>query len=139
MPKEVPVDEIPEVAEYLAAEQRLEAWIQANSQYLQPLRDLMDEVNTKRQAADKIVRSKGVLCGPWTQHSVKRVIDIDTLIDRIGMEAFLKVGTRDTKVVYTVDRKKFDVALATGVIPKDVADDVVKDQTAYSAPKEPKL
>lgn len=138
--KTVPVQAVPEVAAYMEAEERLQQWLQVNEANLQPLRDLMEDVRYKRQAADKVVRSQGILCGPWTQHSLKVTIDTITLVDAIGPEQFLAIGgEKATQVTYTIDKKKLEMAIANGTIDKELAEKVRKESIAYSAPKDPSL
>lgn len=139
-PTTVPIANVPEVQAYMEAKERLDAWVQQNEANLRPLRDLLDTVRTAQQAADKQVRALNVFCGPWVKHRSSIEVNTQELLDTIGVEAFLGLGgEKHTKVEYTIDKQKLDMAIANGTIPPDLAEKVRIEKIAYSAPKAPSL
>lgn len=140
MAKEVPTDTFPEVTAYLQAKEQLDAWIQANEAIIAPLRHLMEQERTTRQAADKVVRANGVLCGPWKKHRDSVSVDAEKLVDMIGLEAFLSIGgTRETEVKYSLAAKTLDLAKARNLVSEETVQAVKTTSMSYSAPKDPSL
>lgn len=130
-------EEVPEVAAFVEAEEILQQFIAGHPEVFQTFRILMEDRNTKRQAADKVVRALGVVCGPWELSSKRTGIKAEALLDALGREKFLAVGgTIETKPVYSVDKKRFEQAVATHQVPAELAKEVVVDTIAYSAPKD---
>jgi hypothetical protein len=140
MTQTVDPDSIPEVANYLALQQRLEAYKRQHEPVIEGARILLELLDSARQAADKTVRAAGVFCGPWTRHRESTEYDADKLLTALGLERFLEIGgKKDTTVQYSVDKNKVAAAIAVGQIPKDLAEAVTSTKVAYSAPKPPTL
>lgn len=133
----VPESEIPEVQAYLDAMAAISAFTTVHATTMQTLRTLVEDANSKRQAADKVVRARDVFCGPWKKHNVKIEYDAQALMDAIGREQFLKVGGHiETQKVYSVDKNTVEASIATGQIPKDVVGNFRKESVSYASPKD---
>lgn len=128
--------DIPEVAAYMEAEEMLRLFLEARPDFAKTLREMIHDLDQKRQAADKVVKARGVVCGPWKVHSVRTTYNADLLYDLIGKEQFLAVGgVEETVVQKTVDKKKLEAAIAKGELQADTIAEIKKESLAYKAPK----
>jgi hypothetical protein len=127
---EVPVEEIPEVLEFMDAKEELESFYARNRKYAQEERALLDQYNTKLEAADKVVRDRKVTCGPFKQLSPQVKIHAEKLYNAIGRQEFIKAGgIIGTKPTYDMDKKTFEAAVARNAIPEELVP-VVKEVNA---------
>lgn len=133
-------NEIPEVADFLAAFGRLEAFRTEHADLMKQLEELAVDYNQKLEAAALKCRNADVSCGPFDlyQHSVK--YSAQQLYDLIGEERFLLVGgTKNTKTVYDIDKPRLEMAIDQGKIPSDVVEAVRTVSPSYHAPKKIEL
>jgi len=134
--KEVPVDEIPEVIEFLDAQVRLEEFKARHPDLLNELEDLVEDYNQKLQAAEKVVRGKEVNCGPFTQLTPAITYDAERLYNAIGREEFIRLGGIIRQVPeYVIDGKTVEAAILGRRIPKEVAEVVKKTTRKYTVIK----
>jgi hypothetical protein len=127
MAAEVPVEEVPEVLEYLNAKEELESFFARNPKYVQEERALIDQYNTKLEAAGKVVRDKKVSCGPFKQLTPQIKIHAEKLFNAIGRAEFVKMGgVVGTEATYDMDKKTFEAAVARKAIPEELVP-VVKE------------
>jgi hypothetical protein len=135
--EKVDPSEVPEVAAFIEADEVLNTFMEAHKDVFETFRMLVDDRNTKRQSADKMVRATQVLCGPWQQQAKKTLIDVEMLYDRLGRDEFLAVGgSIETKPHYSMDKKRLEQAIATNRVPAEVALDAIKPVVSYHAPKD---
>ena len=138
--KILPVQDVPEVAEYAAARAMLDALMGKHPQIFEEFHKQCEQVNIKRQAADKAVRAKGVTCGPWEISSTQTTFNATALYEALGRKEFLEVGGKlTTQTVYDLDKNKVKSAISSKKIPKNVADVVVTVSPKYTSPKEIKV
>lgn len=132
----MPLEECPAVAEYVAAEEALQAHIKSNPKFYEILRALVEDRNAKLEAADKQVRPTLNSCGPFHLDKVAQKIDAEKLYEELGAEVFQQVGGYMEQVTdYRVDRQRFLTHVERGDIPPEVKEVVLKVQPAYKAPK----
>jgi len=130
-------NEVQELSEYLEARQRYDALVAQYPDFMRDLQQLAQEVNTKRQAADKVMRAREFFYGPWIHHSTQTRYDADALADALGPEEFAACGgVETTKVLRNVDKTKVEMAIATGRIPKEVVDQVKTVKPTYKSPND---
>jgi hypothetical protein len=133
--KQIPTDEIPEVVAFEKAKMRLLRTKEAYPEVFEQLAPLIEDYNDKLEAAGKAVASRGVDCGDFTKLSEATTFDADKLYEIIGHDKFLTIGSVATKQVFTVNKKKAEIAILNGVIPEDAVDEVRKITPRYSKPK----
>lgn len=124
--------QIPEVMSFMSAEKELQEFIQSNPAFYRRLSELVEERNTKLEAADKTVRAHRVSCGPFTFLNTKRVVDPEMLFNELGEDSFRTVGGyTEQRTHYAVDKDRFFAYVDTNQIPKPVVDVAVKEQPAF--------
>jgi hypothetical protein len=138
MPKNaVSPETIPEVMTYLEAKQMLDTFTDRHREIFDMYSEIAEELNRKRQAADKIVRDRKVSCGPWDLFQEQTTFNAEALYEALGRDGFLAVGGKlQTKTVYSLDKNKVKAAITRGDVPENVAEAVVKITPKYKAPKD---
>lgn len=137
MKNEISSDEIYQVREFEEALAQLENYKKKHAQVFHNYNEMIEEANQKRQVADKIVRSKGVSCGPWRLYNQTTNYDPVKLYEMMGREDFLKVGGQlKTITEYDLDKSLVSAAISQQLIPKKVADQITTKTLRYHAPKE---
>jgi hypothetical protein len=107
------------VREFEVAEQTLAMYEEEHKAIFSEYRELIEERNQKREAADKMVRGKDVSCGPWKRFTETIKWDPDELYQRLGRNNFLAIGgTIGTELVYSIDKDKAELAYKAGNIPR---------------------
>jgi hypothetical protein len=134
--KRVPVDEIPEVQEFLDIKQEIDALKANNPEVFIPYNDLVDRYNTKLEEAASKVRTIGVTCGPFENFSVSHTYDAAKMLDELGEEQYLACGGKIVqRAMYEVDSAVVTAAIASGKIPKDAIENFMKVTHSYHTPK----
>ena len=124
------------VREFEVAEQTLSIFEEEHKAIFTDYRELIEERNQKREAADKLVRGRDVSCGPWKRYTETIKWDPDELYQRMGRDNFLAIGgTIGTELIYTIDKDKAELAYKAGNIPKTVAETARKATPSFHAPK----
>jgi len=132
---ETPIEEIAEVAAYQAVKARYDAFKAANPDFFNHLDALQEELNTKLQAADKVVRARSVSCGDFALYQFQVKYNAEELLQAVGRDKFLQVGGEmSTQTVYGVEKKRVDAAIASGAIPPEVAARVRVTTPRYHKP-----
>ena len=130
------VGEIPEVVEYVNAQDTIEEFEAAHKKTFEKYRELIEIRNTLLEAAEKIVRGKKVSCGPFNLKQIRVAYNAEDLYQAIGRDMFLSIGgTVETINSYNVDEKKLQAAVASKKISNAVLEEVRKDTPVYNAPK----
>lgn len=129
--------DLPEVQDYLEARAMLDAYIHHNQAVFEQYRELAENVNRARESADKIVRAKGVSCGPWEIYQTQTTYDASALYEAMGREEFMRMGGKvQMQAVYDVDRAKIEAAVARGDIPPELVPAIKKVSPRYKSPKD---
>ena len=134
-----PVDpeSIQEVQQYEEAKEMLEVFTESNKSTFDTYQVLVEDLNTKRDAADKVVRAKKVSVSDWDWYQTTVKYNAEKLFDHMGREGFLAVGGKlNTQTVYDIDKAKVVASINKGAIPKDVIEDVKTETPKYHAPKD---
>lgn len=132
----VDAETIPEVGAYEESKEMLEVFLQANSQVFDTYHQLVEELNQKLEAADKVVRAQGVSVSDWDLYQFQTKVDAETLFNALGTENFLRAGGKmSSKTVYTADKSLVEAAVARGEIPQGVAESVLVKSPRFKAPK----
>lgn len=127
---------VPEVVEYMVADEELKEYledvVQNNPGVLETMRELAERRNAALEAADKAVRAREAPCGPFKLHNVITNYDAEALYDAVGEERFLALGGSITKKpIYDVDGKRLEAAIALGKLGADVVDAVKTRQVQF--------
>ena len=129
------VDSIPEVVEYMGAEEALVHHLRKDPKFYAELCRLIEERNAKLENAEKAVKSAGVSCGPFALLSTAKEIDAEALFNELGSVNFQGVGGYTEQVTaYKVDRERFLAYVAANQIPEEVVNATVKTKTRYKKP-----
>lgn len=130
---EVEISEIPEVAAFVAVQNRLSKLRQEYPGLFDEIDDLAEQYNTTLEAADKAVRAKEVSCGPFTVRQYVTKYDANELFNAVGKEKFLALGgSVQTVHQYDIDKKLFDAAAAQGKVSKTVFEAVKTTSPTYN-------
>lgn len=136
MAKQVPENDIPEVMAFLEAKDSLQQLREDHPQVFEALDSLVMDYNTLLEAADKVVKAKGVSCGPFHLISSSNSYDPEKLYDSLGHERFLEVGGKMTTVTqYEVDKAKLEAFIAAGTLDKATLEEVRTITPRYKKPK----
>lgn len=122
--------------EYEGALRVLDMFKIENSAIFQNYAQLLDEVEQKRQVADKLLRSLNASYGPWELFSEQRSYDAQALYNLVGEQRFLELGGRiSQQTVYEIDKEKAEIAINAKKIPTEAVDSVRKITPKYRSPK----
>lgn len=133
--KTIDPSEIPEVVAFEEAKLKLQRFREAYQDMFAMLEPLVEEYNDKLEAASKAVSARRVSCGDFSKISETVTYDADKLFELVGHDKFLTIGAIATKQVFTIDKKRVELAIQAGSIGPDVVDEVRKITPRYSKPK----
>jgi len=129
------ISAIPEVQQFLAIQQRFEAWRTQNQQFFDYLATMAGEYNEALKAAETACRQQQVSCGPIVKYSVTTKYDADAMYDLYGRDAFLEMGgTLETIQKRGLDKKRVDFAISTGRIDAERAALIRKASGNFRSP-----
>lgn len=122
--------------EFRDVEKVLEVFIAENQAVMGTYFELLEERNQKRQAADLAIRQLDVSYGAWDRYTERTNYDVSELYQRIGEKQFLALGgSIGMERVYTMEKERIELAIATKQIPPQVAELITKVVPSYHAPK----
>lgn len=137
-PKKINPAEIPEVVEFLDAQDALQAFKDEHAHVFSQLGELTERYNSTLEQAEKICRSKDVGCGPIDLYQYAVKYNATALFNAVGRDQFLALGGEAKTVTeYSLDKGRFEAAVAQKKVPKEVVDQVRKEVANYHVP--PKL
>ncbi len=129
-----PID-IPEVVEFINADERLKEFRQEYDDVFQQYDAIVTDRNDKLEAAEKIVRAHEVSCGPFDLYSHQTKYDAQAFYDAVGREEFLKLGGNiQTVPKYDIDKKTFEAMVAQKKVAPSVVEVVVTVSPRYKVP-----
>ena len=124
------------VREFEVAEHALKLHEEQHKAVFDEYRELIEERNNLREAADKMVRGLDVSCGDWDRYQASVKWDPNALYQAIGRDAFLAIGGGiGTELVYSIDKERAELAMKTGHIPPAAVEVARKVTPSYHAPK----
>jgi hypothetical protein len=140
---ELDITELEEMEEFLRYEHAYQTLLETHAPIFEQLRHIATRRNAAIESVDKVLRAKGVSCGPFRLMSApKNRVNTEKLINHIGVDKFRALGgiAREvTNVEYTLDIALLARAEAEGKVPSAVVDDVLEKSCKYSKPKEIEL
>jgi hypothetical protein len=114
------ISEVPEVQEVQDIKLEIDALKGEHPEVFMRLAELIDRYNMAVDAAEKVIRGRGISCGPFQNISTTVKYDAEKMFDELGSEMFFEAGGKtEKKTVYSVDREKVETAINTGKIPED--------------------
>lgn len=128
----------PEVAAYLEAKDRLDAFRDEHASVLQTFAVLAERHNAALETADKAARARGVSSGPFVAFSVQTRYDLDLLAARLGPAKWQALGGRFEQRAI-LERDRLDALLATDAIPDALVVEARSETLAYHKPKPVRL
>jgi hypothetical protein len=127
--------EVPEVVEFLDAQNAIEAFKEEHGPVFAQLAELTERYNTTLEQADKACRSKEVSCGPFNLYQFTTKYDAEALFNAIGRDQFLAVGGKmDVVTTYAVDRGRLEACIAQSKVPSEVVEHVRKEIPNFHKP-----
>ena len=127
---------VPEVVNFINAKAFLAQFIQTNSQLIEQLRQLTEQYNQTREAAEKAVRARGVACGEFDLYQQRFSVDGEKLLNAVGREAFIAMGgSIKKKSDASIGYKQAQMALARNQIDHALYDEIVKITDVYHVPQ----
>lgn len=131
------VTEVPEVLEFMNAQENMEAFMARNEAVMREFRLVAEQYNTARQAAEQKVRGLDVSCGPFVQFQRAIKYDAEKLYNSVGRTEFLKMGgTIKTVASYDIEKKTIEAVIARNELPPEVVAVVKKEEPRYKTPDE---
>lgn len=119
---EIAVEEIPEVVAFEEVRKRLQDFKDKNPEFFKYLDGIAEEYNDKMDAAKKVVKARGVSCGPFERYQTATKYDANIMYTLLGHEKFLKMGGREELIkVRTLDKKRVEMYIKSGDIEEDAA------------------
>lgn len=133
----VPSSDIQEVSDFLDAKAELDRFVAQNELVFREYRDLVEVYNTKKRAAETVVKHRGVSCGPFENYSVSVAYNWEEAFDELGKDMFLECGGGiETKSVYVGNEEEMDRAILAGRVPEECVNKFRKVKRSYRKVKE---
>ena len=92
----LPVEECEEVQALLDCEKQIEEHVSMHPAWWEELKALIEERNSKLEAAEKAVRPTGMSCGPFLKLSESEKINPEKLYEELHSDAEMMRMTRNT-------------------------------------------
>lgn len=136
----VDIGEIPEVIEFVDAQEALQEFKQEHAAVFETLAQLTERYNASLEQADKVCRARQVSCGPFDLYQFSTKYDAEALYNAVGRDKFLELGGKiDTVTAFSVDKGKLEACIAQRKIESDVVDRVRKETPNYHKPEKVQL
>lgn len=133
--KEVDPTEIPAVADFINARDKLNEFKEENAAVFEVFDELVAEYNTALEKAEKLVRADEVTCGPFVLYQWQTKYDAEKLYDSVGRDEFLRLGGQvKTVPEYSLDKSTFEAKMAQNAVPPPVLNVVVRISPRYKTP-----
>jgi hypothetical protein len=134
----VPIADVPEVQALEDLRSEIESFKANNVEVFAAFADLIDRYNSQLEVAEKVVRTRGITCGPLVNYSVRVTVNGEKMYDELGRDDFLAYGGKiEEKTVYVADDKVVERHIAAGDIHPEAANEFRKVSRNYRKP--PKL
>ena len=132
----VEADDVPEVLEFLIADEELRDFKEHHAKVFAALAPLVEKRNATLEAADKTLRAGGFTCEPFNLTHFTTKYNPEEAFNMLGRDAFLASGGKiETMTVYEIDKDRFEAASAQGKIPEEVVAQVRTETPTYKKPK----
>jgi len=139
MPKQVQSakeTDYPEVISFIEAQTALQEFRQAYPEFFEQLDVLVDQYNTTLESAEKTCRNEQVKCGPFDLYQFTTKYNAEALFNAVGRDKFLELGgTTGSEVTYSIDKARFEAAVAAKKVSKEIVDTVRKEAPVFHTPK----
>jgi hypothetical protein len=135
-----PTDSVPEVRAYQEAIGIYRKFREDNPEFFKYLDPLIEDVNTKLEAAAKAVRSKGISCGDFHLYQKAVKVDPDKIYDALGPQRFMEIGgTEVTVKERKISRSALDAALAQKTVKEEEIGGARTVENRYHQPEKIQL
>jgi hypothetical protein len=136
----VPISDVPEVQKVMDLKMEIDALKGEFPEAFMRFADLIDRYNTAVEDAEKVVRARGITCGPFVNSSATMKYDAKKMYDELGEELFLEVGGKiDTVTTYVVDKETLEPAIQSGKVPEETLEHFRALTRSYKVPKRAEL
>ena len=134
--KTIPEGQVPEVLRFLEAKERFDNLRAAYPEVFEQLSQITEEYNASLEAAEKMVRSKQVSCGPFVLFQTQTKYDAEKLYEEVGRDRFLEVGgTVKTVTTFEIDKARLESHIAANTIPPEVVAVIREVSPRYKKPE----
>jgi hypothetical protein len=142
--KMLAVEQVPEVARFVAVQDELYRFIKEHQQFIDEYAQLAEQFNDALEAADKSMRARcdeemaGISCGPFEFKHFATKYDGDALLGALGNneQDFQQLGgIIQTVRVNKVDPKMMESLIERGAVPEKLQREFVKRAANYDKPK----
>lgn len=131
----VPATKIPEVRAFLKAQRALVAWKERYPKAHAELAELETLYNATLDAADKVVRTRGVSCGPFELYQFTAKRDARVFCDLVGRSDFVTYGGDiATTETFDIAPARFDALLARSILSPAMVAKIVTYGPRYHKP-----
>ena len=128
--------EIPEVMAFVTAQSDLQEFKQEHAAIFLKLEQLVDQYNTRLEAANQVCRSEGVSCGPFQLYQFTTKYNAEALFNSVGRDKFLELGGQvKTETAYSIDKAKFEAMVAQNKVNPDVVATVRTETPNFHKPE----
>ena len=128
---------VTEVSALVKAADALEAWKAKHPEAAAELVELAGLYNPALKAAQKVLKLRLVSCGPIELYQFRRKDNAQVLLDAVGRQKFPSLGGVLKPVEeLSIDRERFDLAVAQERVDAALVAKVVKFEPAFHAPDE---
>lgn len=131
----VEIETIPEVAEYERVLAVYNKFRKDNPTYFRILDELLEELNSKMEAAEKVVRSRHVSCGSFHLFQKNVKVDSNKVYDIIGRERFLKIGGEESTIITRrITKEALEAAVQQKLVDEKEIAPARTEEDRYHAP-----
>lgn len=131
----VAIDQVPAVIDFVDAQSAIADFKQEHAQVFAQFAELAERYNATLEQAEKVCRGDRVACGPFDLYQFVTKYDAEGLFNAVGRDRFLEIGGKiETVQQFSLDRQRFEAAVAQNKIPKDVVDRVRTETPNYHKP-----
>ena len=128
--------DIPEVIAFIEAQRALQEFRQAYPELFEQLDGLVDHYNTTLESAEKKCRAAEINCGPFDLYQYSTKYNGEALFGAVGRDKFLELGgTTGSEITYSIDKARFEAAVAAKKVPQEIVDLVRKEAPVFHTPK----
>lgn len=136
----VAISDIPEVQEAMDLKLEMDALKGEFPEVFMRLADLADKYNTAVDKAEKVVRARGVTCGPFVNISSTVKYNAEKMYEEIGEELFYEIGGKVEHVAtYKVDKDQVEAAVLSNKIPQESLEEFRTIENRYRKPPKVEL
>jgi hypothetical protein len=124
----VDVNEEESVQRFIECEARINELRNKYSSFFTELDQLVQARNDALEEAVASCKQNRVSCGPIIIQNITKKVSAEKLVAAVGVQKFQELGgSVSTVTEYTIDKNRFEIAVASGQVPQAVYDIAVTE------------